>query len=73
MAPPLAFQAVASRWWLMMLPKLIDHLGLSTVHVVGQSGGGAHALAFAARHPERVGAASVVVGMVPLGEEDLGG
>jgi pimeloyl-ACP methyl ester carboxylesterase len=53
--------------------ELLDHLGLSAVHVVGQSGGGAHALAFAARHLERVRAASVVVGMVPLEEEDLGG
>jgi pimeloyl-ACP methyl ester carboxylesterase len=53
--------------------ELLDHLGLSAVHVIGQSGGGPHALAFAARHPARVRAASVVVGMVPLEEEDLGG
>ena len=53
--------------------ELLDHLGLSTVHVIGQSGGGPHALAFAARHLERVRAVSVVVGAVPVEEEDLGG
>jgi pimeloyl-ACP methyl ester carboxylesterase len=53
--------------------ELLDYLGLSPVHVLGQSGGGPHALAFAARHPERVRAVSVVVGGVPLEEEDLGG
>ena len=53
--------------------ELLDHLGLSAVHVIGQSGGGPHALAFAARHLERVRAVSVVVGWVPLEEEDLGG
>jgi len=53
--------------------ELLDHLGLSAVHVIGQSGGGPHALAFAARHLQRVRAVSVVVGGVPLEEEDLGG
>ena len=53
--------------------ELLDHLGLSPVYVIGQSGGGPHALAFAAQHLDRVGAVSVVVGMVPLEEEDLGG
>jgi pimeloyl-ACP methyl ester carboxylesterase len=53
--------------------ELLDHLGLPTVYVIGQSGGGPHALAFAARHPDRVHALSVVVGMVPLEEEDVSG
>ena len=53
--------------------ELLDHLGLDAVHVSGGSGGGPHALAFAANHPERVRAATVVVGMAPIEEEDLGG
>ena len=53
--------------------ELLDHLGLDAVHVSGGSGGGPHALAFAANHPERARAATVVVGMAPLEEEDLGG
>jgi pimeloyl-ACP methyl ester carboxylesterase len=53
--------------------ELLDHLGLDTVHASGGSGGGPHVLAFAARHPERVRAATVVVGMAPNEEEDLAG
>jgi pimeloyl-ACP methyl ester carboxylesterase len=52
--------------------ELVDHLSLDAVHVTGGSGGGPHALAFAARYPERVRAATVVVGMAPLEEEDTG-
>jgi pimeloyl-ACP methyl ester carboxylesterase len=53
--------------------ELLDHLGIEVAHVGGGSGGGPHVLAFAARHPERVHAATVVVGAAPLQEEDLGG
>jgi pimeloyl-ACP methyl ester carboxylesterase len=53
--------------------ELLDDLGLDTVHASGGSGGGPHVLAFAARHPERVRAATVVVGMAPNEEEDLAG
>lgn len=49
---------------------LLDHLGHDVVHASGGSGGGPHVLAFAARHPERVRAATVVVGAAPLLEED---
>lgn len=52
---------------------LLDQLGHETVHVAGGSGGGPHVLAFAARHPERVRAATVVVGGAPLDEEDAKG
>jgi pimeloyl-ACP methyl ester carboxylesterase len=52
---------------------LLDHLGLDVVHVSGGSGGGPHALAFAALHPERVRAATVVVGMAPIAEDDTVG
>ena len=51
--------------------ELLDHLGLDVVHVAGGSGGGPHALAFAARYPERVRAATVVVGGAPIEEADL--
>jgi pimeloyl-ACP methyl ester carboxylesterase len=53
--------------------ELLDHLGLDAVHAGGGSGGGPHVLAFAARHPERVRAATVVVGATPLEEEDVAG
>jgi pimeloyl-ACP methyl ester carboxylesterase len=53
--------------------ELLDHLGVGAVRAIGGSGGGPHVLAFAASHPERVRAASVVVGAAPLEEEDLGG
>jgi pimeloyl-ACP methyl ester carboxylesterase len=53
--------------------ELLDHLGLDEVHASGGSGGGPHVLAFASRHPERVRAATVVVGGAPLEERDLGG
>lgn len=53
--------------------ELLDHLGLERVHATGGSGGGPHVLAFASRHPERVRAATVVVGAAPLEESDLAG
>jgi pimeloyl-ACP methyl ester carboxylesterase len=53
--------------------QLLDHLGLDTVHTSGGSGGGPHVLAFAATHPDRVRAATVVVGGTPLEEEDIAG
>lgn len=37
-----------------LLQALIDQLGLERVNLLGASGGGAAAIAFAARHPERV-------------------
>lgn len=53
--------------------QLLDHLGLETVHASGGSGGGPHVLAFAANRPERVRAATVVVGATELEEEDIAG
>lgn len=53
------------------LVELLDHLGLDSVPVLGQSGGGPHVLGLAARHPERVRAATVVVGAAPLADADL--
>ena len=48
------------------LAALLDAQKLDRVPVMGTSGGGPHTLAFAALHPERVTAASVVVGGAPL-------
>jgi pimeloyl-ACP methyl ester carboxylesterase len=53
------------------LAELLDHLGLDRVPVTGVSGGGPHVLALGARHPERVGAATVVVGGAPLTDVDI--
>lgn len=53
--------------------ELLDQLGLGSVHTGGGSGGGPHVLAFAAHHPDRVRAASVVVGAAPLLETELEG
>jgi pimeloyl-ACP methyl ester carboxylesterase len=53
--------------------ELLDHLGLDAVHASGGSGGGPHVLALAAKHPDRVRAATVVVGGSPLEEEDVAG
>ena len=53
------------------LVALLDARGLDRVPVFGTSGGGPHALAIAARFPERISAASVVVGAVPLEPEEV--
>ena len=47
----------AAAWfevWMNQLSKLVDNLGLSKVHLVGNSIGGALSLHFLHRHPERV-------------------
>ena len=55
------------------LLQLLDHLGIERVHTIAGSGGGPHALALAARHPERIIAAGVVVGASPLQPEEVDG
>jgi pimeloyl-ACP methyl ester carboxylesterase len=50
---------------------LADHLGLEQFGVTGGSGGGAHALACAARLPDWVVRAACVVGVAPLGDPGL--
>jgi pimeloyl-ACP methyl ester carboxylesterase len=52
------------------LAALLDAHGLERVPVMGTSGGGPHALAFAALQPERTSAVSVVVGGAPLEREE---
>ena len=50
---------------------LADALGFDRFYVLGHSGGGAHALACAARLPERVLAAATVAGAAPHNAEGL--
>lgn len=52
--------------------ELIEAHGLERVPAMGTSGGGPHVLALAARHPERVSAVTVVVGAVPLVDDEVG-
>jgi pimeloyl-ACP methyl ester carboxylesterase len=52
------------------LAQLLDAHGLERVPVIGGSGGGPHTLAIAALHPERVSAATVLVGAAPLLPEE---
>jgi pimeloyl-ACP methyl ester carboxylesterase len=54
------------------LAALLDFHQLDSVPVMGTSGGGPHALAMAAMHPERVSAVSVIVGSSPLDPEEAG-
>ncbi len=49
---------------------LLDAVGLHRVPVMGTSGGGPHALAMAACHPDRISAVTVVVGAAPLVDEE---
>ncbi|MGW4651927.1 alpha/beta fold hydrolase [Kitasatospora sp. NPDC004289] len=48
-----------------------DHLGLDRFPVFGVSGGGPHALAFAARHPERVTRVGTLASLAPRDAADL--
>lgn len=50
---------------------IADHLDLGSFAVTGRSGGGPHALAVAARLPERVVRAESVVGIAPFDAESL--
>ena len=48
------------------LAAVLDELGITSIHVMGGSGGSPHILALAERHHERVRAATVIVGTAPL-------
>ena len=50
---------------------VLDHLGIDRAWMVGWSGGGPHALGFAAQLPERVRAVALIGGVAPWGPEDL--
>jgi pimeloyl-ACP methyl ester carboxylesterase len=49
---------------------ILDALGIEALPVYGSSGASPHILAFAARHPDRVVAASILVGAAPLDPDE---
>ena len=53
------------------LAALLDLTGIDRAHVIGGSGAAPHLLAFCERHPARVIAATVVVGMAPMTDAEL--
>jgi len=52
------------------LAAILDELGIERAHVIGGSGSAPHQLAFAARHPDRVRAMTIVVGAAPTTDEE---
>jgi pimeloyl-ACP methyl ester carboxylesterase len=52
------------------LAAILDAVGVDRVHVIGGSGASPHELAFAARHPDRVRAMTILVGAAPETEEE---
>jgi pimeloyl-ACP methyl ester carboxylesterase len=52
--------------------QLLDEHDIDRVVAMGTSGGGPHVLALSAKYPERIAAATVVVGGTPLVEEEVG-
>jgi pimeloyl-ACP methyl ester carboxylesterase len=48
------------------LAAILDSLGIDRLPVYGSSGASPHILAFAAQHPDRVAAATIMVGGAPL-------
>ncbi|HET7901287.1 MAG TPA: alpha/beta hydrolase [Candidatus Nanopelagicales bacterium] len=52
------------------LAAILDEMGIDAVHVIGGSGSAPHQLAFAARHPDRVRAMSILVGAAPVTEAE---
>jgi pimeloyl-ACP methyl ester carboxylesterase len=53
------------------MAAILDFVELGAVHVIGNSGSSPHQLAFAARHPDRVIAMTIVVGAAPLTPEEV--
>jgi pimeloyl-ACP methyl ester carboxylesterase len=52
------------------LAAILDQVGIESVHVIGGSGSAPHQLAFAARHPSRVRAMTILVGAAPTTEDE---
>ena len=48
------------------LAAILDSLGIDALPVYGSSGASPHILDFAARHPDRVSAATILVGAAPI-------
>ena len=53
------------------LAAILDHLDIICVPVYGGSGAAPHVLAFAARHPHRVAACTIVDGGAPLTDDEV--
>ena len=53
------------------LAAVVEAHGIGRIPAMGTSGGGPHVLALAARHPDLVSAATVVVGGTPLEPEEV--
>ena len=53
------------------LAAVLDVLGIDRLPVIGGSGGAPHVLAFAAGHPERVAAATILDGAAPMTDEEV--
>src|SRR4051794_25372794 len=52
------------------LAAILDALSIERTHVIGGSGSAPHQLAFAARHPDRVRAMTILVGAAPATDEE---
>jgi pimeloyl-ACP methyl ester carboxylesterase len=55
------------------LVAIIDSLGIDSLPVHAGSGGAPYALALAARHPDRISAVTIVVGLAPMGDDEAAG
>ncbi|HUV48530.1 MAG TPA: alpha/beta hydrolase [Actinomycetes bacterium] len=55
------------------LAAVLDRLEIESLHVEGGSGAAPHELAFAARHPDRVKAMTIVVGVAPCIDDEVAG
>jgi pimeloyl-ACP methyl ester carboxylesterase len=53
------------------MAAILDFLELGAVHVIGASGSSPHQLAFAARHPDRVRAMTVLAGAAPITNDEI--
>ena len=55
------------------LAAVLDHVGIDRVPAYGGSGAAPHLLGFAARHPDRFSAGTIVDGAAPMTEEEVRG
>jgi pimeloyl-ACP methyl ester carboxylesterase len=53
------------------LAAILDELGIEKIPVYGSSGASPHILDFAARHPARVSAATILVGAAPIDADEV--
>lgn len=53
------------------LAAILDHLEIDRVHLIGGSGSAPHELAFCQQHPDRVTAATILVGAAPLQDNEI--